>query len=113
QAHRQPGSSFKPFVLATALEQGIRPDARYASWPTTLHYGPFNSLTWKVNNFDGVGHGVITLRQGMINSVNGVYARLVLDVGPQNVVDEAHRIGITSELDDYPSIALGGLRVGV
>jgi 1A family penicillin-binding protein len=113
QGHRQAGSAFKPFVLTAALEQGIRPDKRYGSSPTTLHYGPFNSLSWKVNNFDGVGHGFITLRQGMINSVNGVYARLVLDVGPSNVVDAAHRLGIRSQLDAIPSIALGGLRVGV
>jgi penicillin-binding protein 1A len=49
----------------------------------------------------------------MIASVNGVYARLVLDVGPSQVVDAAHRLGITSPLDPIPSIALGGLRVGV
>ncbi|MGH2728492.1 MAG: penicillin-binding transpeptidase domain-containing protein, partial [Actinomycetota bacterium] len=68
---------------------------------------------WKVNNYDGRGRGIITLREGMINSVNGVYARLVLDVGPSKVVDAAYRLGITSELDPLPSIALGGLRVGV
>ena len=113
QGHRQAGSAFKPFVLTAALEEGIRPDARYGSSPTTLRYGPNNAYAWKVDNYDGVGHGVITLRQGMINSVNGVYARLVLDVGPSNVVDAAHRLGITSELDPIPSIALGGLRVGV
>jgi len=113
QGRRQPGSAFKPFVLAAALEEGIRPDKRYGSSPTTLRYGPNNAYSWKVNNYDGRGRGFITLRQGMINSVNGVYARLVLDVGPDKVVDAAHRLGITSELDPIPSIALGGLRVGV
>jgi penicillin-binding protein 1A len=113
QGHRQSGSAFKPFVLAAALEEGIRPDARYASHPATLRYGPGGSLSWKVNNYDGRGRGTITLREGMINSVNGVYARLVLDVGPSKVVDVAHRVGISSELDPLPSIALGGLRVGV
>jgi 1A family penicillin-binding protein len=113
QGRRQAGSAFKPFVLATALEQGIRPDQRYGSSPTTLHYGPGGAYSWKVNNYDGRGRGFITLREGMIFSVNGVYARLVLDVGPESVVDVAHRVGITSELDALPSIALGGLRVGV
>jgi penicillin-binding protein 1A len=113
QGHRQSGSAFKPFVLAAALEDGIRPDARYQSHPATLRYGPGNSLTWKVNNYDGRGRGTITLREGMINSVNGVYARLVLDVGPSKVVDVAGRLGIETELDPLPSIALGGLRLGV
>lgn len=113
QGRRQPGSAFKPFVLTAALEEGIRPQTRYGSSPTTLRYGPNNAYRWKVNNYDGRGRGFITLRQGMINSVNGVYARLVLDVGPSQVVDAAHRLGITSELDPIPSIALGGLRVGV
>jgi penicillin-binding protein 1A len=113
QGRRQSGSAFKPFVLAAALEEGIRPDARYASSPTTLRWGPGGAFSWKVNNYDGRGRGIITLREGMVNSVNGVYARLVLDVGPSNVVDAAHRLGITSELDPIPSIALGGLRVGV
>ena len=113
QGRRQSGSAFKPFVLAAALEQGIRPDKRYGSSPTTLRYGPGNAYSWKVNNYDGRGRGFITLREGMISSVNGVYARLVLDVGPESVVDVAHRAGITSELDAIPSIALGGLRVGV
>jgi len=113
QGRRQAGSAFKPFVLAAALEEGIRPDKHYGSSPTTLHYGPNGAYTWKVNNYDGVGHGFITIRQGMINSVNGVFARLVLDVGPSHVVDVAHRLGITSTLDPVPSIALGALRIGV
>ena len=113
QGRRQAGSAFKPFVLAAALEEGIRPDKRYGSSPATLRWGPNNAFRWKVNNYDGRGRGFITLRQGMIASVNGVYARLVLDVGASNVVDTAHRTGITSDLDPIPSIALGGLRVGV
>ncbi|HJR19023.1 MAG TPA: PBP1A family penicillin-binding protein [Actinomycetota bacterium] len=113
QGRRQSGSAFKPFVLAAALEAGIRPDARYQSHPATLRYGPGDSLSWRVNNYDGRGRGTITLREGMVNSVNGVYARLVLDVGPSKVVDVAHRLGIETELDPLPSIALGGLRLGV
>ena len=113
QGRRQSGSAFKPFVLAAALEAGIRPDARYQSHPATLRYGPGDSLSWKVDNYDGRGRGTISLREGMIDSVNGVYARLVLDVGPSKVVDVAGRLGIETELDPLPSIALGGLRLGV
>lgn len=111
QALRQAGSAFKPFVLGAALEAGKSPEDRYASRPTTLDLP--QGMKWKVNNFDGRNYGRITLRKGMINSVNGVYARLVLDVGAGNVVDLARRAGITSPLDAYPSIALGALRVGV
>jgi penicillin-binding protein 1A len=111
QAMRQPGSAFKPFVLAAALEDGISPEARYASSPTTLHLP--DGSTWPVDNFDGRSYGTITLRKGMIRSVNGVYARLVVDVGPRNVVDVARRAGITSPLDPFHSIALGALRIGV
>lgn len=111
QGRRQPGSAFKPFVLAAALEKGISPNARYASDPVALRLP--NGETWNVNNYDGAGHGVVTLREGMKSSINGVYARLVMDVGATRVADVARRAGITSKLDAYPSIALGGLTYGV
>ncbi len=111
QAMRQPGSAFKPLVLAAALESGIQTETRYASSPTVLTLP--DGSRWPVNNYDGRGYGMMTLRRGMERSVNGVYARLVVDVGPRNVVKLAHRVGITSPLDPFHSIALGALRIGV
>jgi penicillin-binding protein 1A len=111
QGMRQPGSAFKPFVMAAALEQGISPESRYASAPTTLNY---HGTIWKVDNYDSADRGILTLRQGMMASVNGVYARLMMKVGAPAVVDVAQRLGIrTAQLDPYPAIALGGLTYGV
>ncbi|MFN2613975.1 MAG: transglycosylase domain-containing protein [Actinomycetota bacterium] len=106
---RQPGSSFKPFDLGAALEEGIPPTARYASWPTTLRY---HGIVFPVRNYDGAGHGIVTLRHGMEESINGVYARLALKVGLDKVIDFAQRAGITSQLDAFPAISLGALTYG-
>lgn len=112
QGLRQPGSAFKPFVMAAALEQGISPDSRYASAPTTIDIG--GGQKWKVDNYDSADRGILTLRSGMMGSVNGVFARLMMKVGPAKVVDVAKRLGIRkARLDPYPALALGGLTYGV
>lgn len=111
QAHRQPGSTFKSVVLATALARGADPDRTgYISKPLTeqLATGP-----WTVRTFDGTYPGYLSLRQATLRSDNSVYAQLALDVTPARVRSMAHRLGITSELDAIPSESLGGLRVGV
>jgi penicillin-binding protein 1A len=112
QGHRQPGSSFKPFVLATALEQGIDPDSTYYSGasPTTLDV---DGAPWTVNNAEGGGGGTMSLTSATTNSVNVVYAQLGLDVGPDNVAETAHDLGIRSPLDGWAAESIGGLRVGV
>ncbi len=109
---RQPGSAFKPFVLATALDEGIDPDSTYfdGSSPVTLH--PFSTTTWTVNNAEP-GEGTMSVTDATTNSVNAVYAQLDLKVGPANVAKMAHRLGISSPLDGYPAEGIGGLRVGV
>ncbi|MDI6892782.1 MAG: PBP1A family penicillin-binding protein [Actinomycetota bacterium] len=112
QGKRQAGSSFKTFVLVAAVEAGVSPSKMYESGPVTFQIP--GSKPWHVENYvEGSGGPPMTLREGTIRSVNCVYARLIMEVGAKNVVTVAKKMGITSQLDPYPAIALGGLRVGV
>lgn len=112
QAHRQPGSSFKTFVLAAAIRQGIDPYTTYynGSSPKTLEIP--GGGTWTVNNAEP-GQGTMSLASATWNSVNVVFAQLDLDVGPENVTKAAHEMGIKAPLESVPAEAIGGLRVGV
>ncbi|MBE0476911.1 MAG: PBP1A family penicillin-binding protein [Coriobacteriia bacterium] len=111
QGRRQPGSAFKPFVLVTALEQGVRPDDVFASTPCSIRV---RDGVWNVQNYENAGTaGRMTLRAATNRSVNAVYARLVMRVGPEKVVETARRMGIASPLEPNPAIALGGLSKGV
>ena len=106
QAKRQPGSAMKPFVLAAAVEQGMDPFTTYYSSqsPVTIPMGPF-AAPWVVSG-DGPG-GPETVAQATVISDNAVFARLSVDVGPENTVRVAHAMGITSPLEAVPSITLG------
>jgi len=109
--NRQPGSSFKTFVFTAALENGMSPYKTYDSSPARLKIP--GGQTWKVDNYvEGSGGPPMSISEGLIKSVNTVYARLILDVGPEKVVDVAKRMGITSPMKPYPAIALGGLTNG-
>ena len=112
QAHRQPGSSFKTFVLSTAIKQGVDPYSTYydGTSPKTLPLP--GGGTWTVNNAEP-GLGSMSLAEATWNSVNVVFAQLDLDVGPENVTQTAHEMGITAPLESVPAEAIGGLRVGV
>ena len=102
----QPGSSFKPYVLAAAFEQGILPSATYsgAQGPVAGCYNG-DGTVWNVTNAEGTSLGSLDLYHATAESVNAVFARLTEDVGPANVVDMAHRAGITT-------LPAGGLRLG-
>src|SRR5947209_8457549 len=106
---RQAGSSFKPFALVTALNEGVSPLTVYQAPPhLDLRLPPgFSPNIWPVNNYDGEGGGSMTLEQATIKSVNTVYAQLILQEGAGNVVATARRMGITSPLRSYPSAVLG------
>ena len=112
QAHRQPGSSFKAFVLATAIKQGVDPDSTYydGTSPRTLSLP--GGGTWTVNNAEP-GGGTMSLASATWNSVNAVFAQLDLDVGPEHVTHTAQQMGIEAPLESVPAEAIGGLAVGV
>jgi len=109
QARRQPGSSFKPFVLAAALEQGFTLDSVFQggrSITIETDSGP-----WLVQNYNDAVFPNLTLLEGTVYSVNVVYAQVVDAVGAQHVVDVAKAAGITTDLRPFPAIALGAQEV--
>jgi penicillin-binding protein 1A len=110
QGQRSPGSSFKPFVLATALNQGIKPTTVFEAPPVIdIPFG--DAQVWHVENYEGRATGNINLVEATVNSVNVVYAELISQLGPGKVADTARNMGITSPIPEVPSIALGGSRV--
>lgn len=112
EAHRQSGSSFKPFVYSEAVDQGISPETMYVSEHLEVPMGAGED-PYVVDNYDFIERGPITLEKAMADSDNTVFVQLALDLGLQEVVDMAHELGIESEIDAYPSTAIGGLRIGV
>ena len=108
QAERQPGSSFKPIVLASAFRSGIAPSTEFVSKPVKIDAG---DRIWSVSNYEGSYLGQIDLHQAMVVSDNSVYAQLTQVVGPKNVVDTAHALGIQSKLPAYFAIGLGSVAV--
>jgi penicillin-binding protein 1A len=100
QAHRQPGSAFKPFVYLAALEAGLSP------WETREDL-PISINGWTPTNFGGRSYGVLTLADAIAHSVNTIAVAIAQEVGVDNVVEAAKRCGITSKLAPNASLALG------
>jgi len=111
QAERQAGSSFKPFVLAAAMDDGISPDSLWES--SGFSSDDVCGVPWKVENFEGHGSGKMPLREATWHSVNGVYARVMARLCPSKVVSMAKRAGVdVPEAQSHaPSIALGSANV--
>ena len=106
---RQPGSTFKPLVLAAGFEAGMGAGQQYpAPGSITLDVPP---EPWEVSNAGGTDYGVLSLFDATVQSVNTVYAQHVLQVGPEAVVDVADRLGIGRELEAERTIALGAEEV--
>jgi membrane peptidoglycan carboxypeptidase len=122
QSRRQPGSSFKPFALIAALEQGIDPNTRYVSENKEykVDVGTGKPETWEVKNYDGIVRGEISLKEALWRSDNTVFADLAMNAGgrglkngPEKIADVARRCGITTHLPEHPkpSIVLGAYEV--
>ncbi len=112
QGHRQPGSAFKPFVLATAMNKGISPGTPFVSEPKHFNLGGPESV-WDVSNYDDLYLGKISLEKATIYSDNAVYSELIMRVGAADVAYMAHKAGIKTSFSAQPAIALGGLDNGV
>ena len=113
QGRRQAGSAFKTFVLTEAISEGINPDStRYLSAPFRWQPDPL-SEPWEVATYDESYYGPSTITQATLRSDNTVYARLTLDVGPENVVETARRMGIKTKLQPVASVGLGSNSVSV
>jgi len=104
QARRQPASAFKPFVYLAAVEEGLTPDTRLVDEPVRVD-------GWSPANHDDTYRGEVTLREAFARSLNSVAVKLIDRVDPATVARTAHRLGITSELDAHPSLALGTAEV--
>jgi penicillin-binding protein 1A len=115
QSGRQPGSTFKTLVLASAIEQGVDPDTTYyTSAPFTCSTGAWCTAAkpWSVHTYDSSYHGSESLTRATLQSDNSIYAQLTLDVGPRYVWQMAHRLGIHMSPDTpVASIGLGSLAV--
>lgn len=108
QALRQPGSSFKAFVYAAALEAGFTPGTVRIDQPTTIGSG---ENAWTPKNYTRRFRGPMTLREALKLSINTIAAQVCAEVGPNKVVELAHRFGITTKLGANYSIALGSSEV--
>lgn len=106
QGRRQPGSTFKPFVFLTALENGLTPNS-------LVHDGPVNIDDWTPSNYNNRYYGDVTLRDALAKSMNTVSVRLTEWAGRDNVIKTAHRLGIASKLQPNASIALGTSEVSL
>src|ERR1700691_5153153 len=114
EGERQPGSSFKAFDLAAALEHGISPDSVWTSKEKTFYvHSPRGVEKFVVHNDEGAYTGENTLTGAIAYSDNSIFAEVGLRVGTKHIADLAHRMGITTPISTNPSMTIGGLTIGV
>lgn len=115
QGARQVGSTFKPFVYATAIEQlNYSPCDSILDSPFTIPKGRHHvTETWTPNNSDHQYRGMVTLKKALALSINTVSAKLIDKVGPEAVVELTHKLGVKSDIPAQPSIALGAVEITV
>ncbi len=106
QAKRQTGSTFKPYVLLAAIEDGVPLSTEYDA-PSKITIPVVGQEPWVVHNYDDEGFRALDLVDATVRSVNTVYAQLITDVTPARAVDVATRAGVRTALRPYPSATLG------
>jgi penicillin-binding protein 1A len=104
QAQRQPGSAFKPFVYAAALDNGYTPASVIMDGPITIHIG---TTSWSPKNYDGKAAGPSTLRSGIERSRNLMTVRLANDMGMKLVAEYAERFGVYDKMPQHIAMSLG------
>ena len=115
QGARQVGSTFKPFVYATAIEQlGMSPCDTIVDGPFMIRKGRHHvTEDWEPRNSDNRYRGMVTLKQGLANSINTISAKLIDKTGPEAVIELTHKLGVKSDIPTQPSIALGAVDITV
>jgi penicillin-binding protein 1A len=114
EGERQPGSSFKAFDLAAALEDGISPESVWPSKEKTFYVrGPGGVEKFVVHNDEGAYTGENTLTGALAYSDNSIFAEVGLKVGTKRIAKLAHEMGITTPLSTNPAMTIGGLTIGV
>ena len=106
QALRQPGSAFKLFVYLAALESGLVPDDPFVDAPVSIG-------DWAPRNYNEKYYDQVTMREAFARSLNSVAVRISEKVGRKRVISVARRLGITSDLNPHPSLALGASEVSL
>ncbi|WP_432222559.1 penicillin-binding protein 1A [Flavobacterium sp. TMP13] len=115
QGARQVGSTFKPFVYATAIEQlNMSPCDSIIDAPFTIPVGRHHvTASWTPKNSNNRYIGMVTLKKALASSINTISAKLIDRTGPEAVVDLAHKLGIKTHIPNQPSIALGAVDITV
>src|SRR5690606_25598761 len=115
QGARQVGSTFKPFVYATAIDQlGMSPCDYVYDGPFTMPRGRYGiQKEWSPRNSSGRYYGTVTMKKALAQSLNTVTARLMDRVGPKAVIDMCRDLGVKSDIPQSPAIALGAVEITV
>lgn len=115
QGARQVGSTFKPFVYATAIDQlGMSPCDYIYDGPFTMPRGRYGiQKDWSPRNSGGKYYGTVTMKKALAQSLNTVTARLMDRVGPKAVIDLCRDLGVKSDIPQSPAIALGAVEITV
>lgn len=108
-AKRQAGSTFKPLVYTLAIDNGFDPCQKIPNQPVTFE----QFQNWTPKNYDGKNGGSLTMFEGLAGSINNIVAYLMKQVGPESVIELSRNMGITSDMEPFPSLCLGSFDMSV